>query len=539
MKRRFILPTRTARSLLAATAMLLGIAFALASCGGSSKHAAAQVHSAVSAELVPPGGAAVSWGENFFTQLGVGYKDIREETPGPIVGLNNITAIASGTGFSIALLSDGTVSAWGVNLGGQLADGSRTGTWEKDTPHVTVSGLSGVKAISAANGHSLALLTDGRVAAFGTSRDGQYGNGNGGLETETGEDVTHPHTVNGLTGVTAIASGGASNYALLENGTVMAWGRDNVGQLGVGEVTEECHTEAGLERCSKVPRQVIYGSGARSGDPVSEVAAISGGDEAGYALLRNGHVLSWGNDGKRQLGTGAKVAEEEKQFHPPAEVLGVGGGGHLENVKAISGGAAHALALLNNGEVVGWGGASSGDLGGTGVEACGRALCDPVPVKIAGLKAVEAIAAGYAYSVALSGGKVYTFGRNEDGELGNGGTVGSNVPTPVKGLRYVAQIAAGPNHAIALFRSGVNPPAPLLRVKPGVRSLKLIWRFIATEYKVRYRPFGVESREFSPMVTLPESASSYVFKGLTQIIPYAVVIKTPGKERAIVGTPLP
>ena len=70
------------------------------------------------------GSAAVAWGENFHSQLGAGYKDNWEAAPVSVVGLSGITAVAAAYHFNLALLGDGTVTAWGGNVYGQLGDGS-------------------------------------------------------------------------------------------------------------------------------------------------------------------------------------------------------------------------------------------------------------------------------------------------------------------------------------------------------------------------------------------------------------------------------
>ena len=71
--------------------------------------------------------------------------------------------MAAGANHSLALLSNGTVMAWGANAAGQLGDGNNTAS----SVPVPVSGLSNVTAIAAGGEFSLALLSNGHVMAWG------------------------------------------------------------------------------------------------------------------------------------------------------------------------------------------------------------------------------------------------------------------------------------------------------------------------------------------------------------------------------------
>jgi alpha-tubulin suppressor-like RCC1 family protein len=165
----------------------------------------------------------IAWGENSLGQLGNGTTT-NSDVPVAVSGLSGVTAVDAGGGVSLALLGDGTVMAWGGNELGTLGDGTTTNS---DVP-VKVSGLSGVTAISAGKGdHSLALLSNGTVVAWGDNAYGQLGDG-----TTTSSDV--PVAVSGLSGVTAISAGALHSLALLANGTVMAWGLGANGQVGDG-----------------------------------------------------------------------------------------------------------------------------------------------------------------------------------------------------------------------------------------------------------------------------------------------------------------
>lgn len=507
--------------------------------------AAAVVVAAPATGFAEGGSAAVSWGSNYpHEQLGAGFGDNYELSPVAVVGLTSITAMASAADSSFALHSNGTVSAWGGNDYGQLGDGSHE---QSGTP-VAVAGLpEEVTAIAAAGVHALALLKDGEVMAWGTGNFGELGNGKSGL----GTDSLEPEKVPGLKGVTAIAAGGASDFAVEEDGAVMAWGRNSDGMLGLGESGPECKGEGEEKPCFAEPRPVKL-EGLPEGVKVTAVAA---GEEAAYALLSNGTVMAWGDNAHGQLGTGNTA-----NTSVPVRVCAVGGSGpcptgpYLENVTAISGGDIFALALLNHGEVVAWGSNGNGELGGTSSEECKKNLktCQKIPKLVSGLEGVTAVSAGGSFSLALSGGTIYAFGDNEGGQLGIGGTSNTNVPTAIKGISNVGGIAAGTGpsageaHSLAFLQSGSAPP-PLLSLTPEEKSksLTLVWTVGAKEkepYKLRWRPWSAgETGKWSKLVEVeetcsPEKACSYTTPALNAQA-YEVTLNVGGKVRKIIGTP--
>ena len=102
-------------------------------------------------------------------------------------------------------------------------------------------------------------------------------------------------TVSGLSGVSAISAGGYHSMALLNDGTVMTWGDNGRGQLGIGSIVGPDRCEAKGLACSRVPVTVEHLSG---------VTAISGGLFYSTALLGNGDVMTWGYNADGQLGAG-------------------------------------------------------------------------------------------------------------------------------------------------------------------------------------------------------------------------------------------
>src|ERR687894_1416992 len=130
-----------------------------------------------------------AWGDNFFGQLGNGVPlpypdDSRSTMPVEVSNLDGaeLKAIAGGVNHSLALKNDGTVLAWGLNQDGQLGDGTNTDSStpvEVEDPNDPSGYLSGVSAIAAGGAHSLALKSDGSVLARGNNFTGQLANGTG------------------------------------------------------------------------------------------------------------------------------------------------------------------------------------------------------------------------------------------------------------------------------------------------------------------------------------------------------------------------
>jgi len=265
-------------------------------------------------------GTVMAWGNNGAGGLGDGTI-VQRDTPVSVNGLSGVKAIAAGEGHSLALMNDGTVMAWGRNDVGQLGLGTTTGpeTCMSELPcsqtPVQVKGLSGVKAIATGYDHSLALLSDGTVVAWGKNQWGELGTGttgpnvcgNGWLCNPT------PTPIAGLSGVTEVATGYAQSLALLADGTVMAWGSNNDGILGIGTATgpQSCG-EVEVEGPCTVAPMVVQG--------LSGVTAIASGWLHNLALLEDGTVMAWGYNLSGQLGDGTNVDRD----HPVA-VSGLSG----------------------------------------------------------------------------------------------------------------------------------------------------------------------------------------------------------------------
>jgi alpha-tubulin suppressor-like RCC1 family protein len=358
-------------------------------------------------------GTVLAWGSNSNGQLGRSDNFGNIPAPATVSGLTNVTAIAAGYFHTLALRNDGKVWAWGENGNGQL--GRSDNFMIVPTP-AEVSGLTNVTAIAADGWHTLALKSDGAVWAWGSNYKGQLG-----YSANSNRNPTPTQVSNELSNVIAIAAGYSHTVVLYNDGTVWAWGRNSVGQLGNGNFSDQ-NTPAAV-----------------SG--LTNVIAIAAGDDHTVALKSDGTVLAWGYNNKGQLGNSNLTPQ-----NLPAAVSGP------TNVIAIAAGGSHTLALKSDGTVLAWGSNSYGQLGKSV-----NTSPNPTPDTVSELSNIIAIASGYYHSLALKiDGNVYAWGNNTVGQLGRSDNYGSNpTPTTVSGLpTNVTAIAVGDGHSLALSGGG-------------------------------------------------------------------------------------
>jgi alpha-tubulin suppressor-like RCC1 family protein len=228
------------------------------------------------------------------------------------LALDEVAMVASGAYHNFAVLKDGSVKGWGYNDHGELGLGH---TLHPRDPEMVVALGTNVAQMFPSHHSSYALLKDGSVMAMGQNSYGQLGFGH------TSHTYT-PRLIPALqSNVQTLAYGSQAYnmFALLKNGTVMAWGHNHHSILGLGDTTN---------RYTPVP---VDGLGPN-------VQALFNGYHHTFALFKDGSVKGWGYNGQGQLGLGDTTARTR-----PAEIPGLS-----TDVVFISVGEHHTCVVLKD-----------------------------------------------------------------------------------------------------------------------------------------------------------------------------------------------
>ena len=386
-------------------------------------------------------GRVFCWGNNDAGQLGDGTSGGFSNTPVLVGGLTGgaFISLATGGAHTCAIRVDGTilygtVFCWGDNSGGQLGN-----------PNVAPAGinrpalvpfLTDAVSVTAGPGHTCATQVTGRVACWGANSQGQVGNG-------TLVNQPRPFAVStGLSNVVAVGGGFRHTCASRADGGVFCWGRGAEGQLG---------SDIGS---STIPVRVTSIAGSISATMV--VAGLS----TTCAIRADGTAACWGENSFGKVGNGTAFNLQPLPVPVLTNVVGIGPLGpeklKLTNTVALALGGSHTCALRADGDVFCWGLNSDGQLG---IGTTGTSFLDVAPVDTPALTNAVAVTAGGDHTCALrADGRVFCWGSNASGQLGNGSSggfsAGAVAVSTATGLTNVVAVAAGNRHNCALRADG-------------------------------------------------------------------------------------
>ena len=361
-----------------------------------------KISTGMSSFLIKDNDVLWSTGYNNRGQLGVGNlltSRAFAPVPNPATSLTFATVSEftySSNATAVGITTDGTLYTWGYNNRGQLGIGSTTGN--RDVPGQTnLSATIKFKAAAAGYCFCAAIAQDGTLYTWGYNNYGQLGIG-----STTNRSTPAQTNLGNTVKFKAVSAGYGMMYAIAEDGTLWAWGRNNYGQLGDGSTTN-----------SNTPRQVPMFS---TGSTVKVKAVAAKSMYHALAITEDGSLWSWGYNGYGQLGDGST----NRRGTP----LVIAQASATTKYKEVATGYYHSMALTEDGRLFAWGRNNYGQVG----DGSTTTRRSPVFINYGGLK-YKAMAAGEVTSMAVSEeGRLYFWGRNNYGQYGNGLTANRYQP---------------------------------------------------------------------------------------------------------------
>ncbi len=349
-------------------------------------------------------GPLLAWGDNQFGELGDGTV-MNESAPIAVNPPGDLRAVsARATAFSVAVAANGQVWAWGRGMHGELGNGAMK-TRHRPVMVKLPKGVQ-VKTVRVGFEFAVAVTTDGRVLTWGDGSAGDLGTG----KCKPSDVPVFAALPSGAK-VVAVAAGADGAIALTSAGEVLTWGDNSAGELGTGTA----------RKFSCKPVQVKLPKGVQP-------KGVAAGVDSRYAITSAGGLLAWGGG---VLGTAAKA----NPLLPAPVKLPKG-----VKVTAASAGLMDSMALTSTGRVLAWGVNEAGELGnGT----FNRSQV-PVFVHLPANVRIVAISSGRQHCLALSkAGKVYAWGDDNAGQLGDGGNMPRNLPFKVPVPGKAIEIGSG------------------------------------------------------------------------------------------------
>ncbi len=415
------------------------------------------------------------WGLNAYGELGLGDTAARGDGPNEMG--NALGAVSLGTGRSAksvvigsyhtcAILDNGSLKCWGRNAYGQLGlddiQDRGDGANEMGDALAAVNLGAGIKVKAAALGenHTCALLDNGSLKCWGRNQAGQLGVGDTLARGDAAGEMAALGAVSLGAGrvVTDIAAGSNHNCAVFQTGSIKCWGASGYGQLGLGNQLSK--GDGAGEMGDSLP-EVSLGSAVR-------VRGLSLGYTHSCARLDDSSLKCWGSNESGQLGLGDTLSRGDAAA---ANFMG----DSLRRIdlgrapKELVAGQAHVCAILDNDDMKCWGGAWGGQILAQTTSAKGdnpgEMGANLLPIVLGSGQKSKSVTAGWEHSCAVrADGKVKCWGANSYGQLGLGDTLSRGDSPGETGLsngivdlgngRTAIAVRAGGFHSCAILDNG-------------------------------------------------------------------------------------
>lgn len=322
--------------------------------------------------------------------------------------------IDGGGDHTCGIRSSGRLYCWGSDAFGQLGDGNDDGA-DEPLPVQVAGAATNWAEVDAGEDHTCARKSTNRILCWGSDTEGQLGDGN---DDEASEEA--PVKVAGAaTKWRELGVGDDTTCARKTSKRLSCWGYGGDGQIGDGSADN-----------AFVPTQVAGGG---------EWKQVSGGGDHMCAIKTNERLYCWGWDGNGQLGNDGAFNEK----HRPTQVAG-----RDTDWKQVGGGDSHTCAVKTTGRLRCWGRDANGELGDGNDDQAD----ETTPVRVSGNGWRQVSEGGDDHSCARkANGRLYCWGSDAFGQLGDGQAVTNQfAPAQVSGqATNWLEVETGDDHTCA------------------------------------------------------------------------------------------
>jgi cysteine-rich repeat protein len=294
-----------------------------------------------------------AWGRSNYGQLGQNTFNSRGDNPGemppPVSNVGGtIAQLAVGGGHACAVLVNGELHCWGWNGFGQLGlnHSNNLGDQANEMPTPVTNVGGNVVQIGAGEAHTCALLDTNRVRCWGYNDFGQLGLGHTVRIGDNFGEMPPADLDLGAGVIVQLGVFGSGACVLFQSGELRCWGRNNAGQLGVGN-----NGNVGDAPGEMPPANTNYGGGA--------VSQLHGGQNFFQLLMDDGSVRNWGYSPAIGYEVANHVGDQPGEMPPNAVSLG----GPVVAFSKGTNNAQHSCVVLQDTTVRCWGVSTAGELG--------------------------------------------------------------------------------------------------------------------------------------------------------------------------------